>query len=55
MNDFIDIIERKEYEWEILKDEKKEKADKYDYTTRMQGISKAEILVNEDGSKKKWL
>ena len=33
-----------------MKNEKKEKADKYDYTTRMQGISKAEILVNEDGS-----
>jgi len=28
----------------------KEKADKYDYTTRMQGISKNEILVNEDSS-----
>jgi hypothetical protein len=50
LNDFINIIERKGYEWEILKDEKKEKADKYDYTTRMEGISKAEILVNEDGS-----
>jgi hypothetical protein len=50
LNDFIHIIERKGYEWEILKDEKKEKADKHDYTTRMQGISKAEILVNEDGS-----
>ena len=46
--DFINIIERKGYEREILIHEKGEKADKYDYTTRMEGISKAEILVNED-------
>jgi len=50
LNDFINIVERKGYEWEILKDEKKEKADKYDYTSRMEGISKAEILVNENDS-----
>ena len=49
MNDFIHIIERKGYEWELLKDEKKEKADKYDYTTRMEGISKAEIFEDERG------
>ena len=48
--DFINIIERKGYEREILIHEKGEKADKYDYTTRMEGISKAEILVNEDNS-----
>ena len=52
LNDFIHIIERKGYEWEILKDEKKEKVDKYDYTTRMEGISEAEVLKNEDGSLK---
>ena len=45
---FIDIIERKGYEWEILKHEKAEKVRKYDYTTRNQGISEAEILVNGD-------
>ena len=48
LNDFINIIERKGYEWEILKHEKAEKVEKYDYTTRKQGISQAEILVNED-------
>ena len=52
LNDFIHIIERKGYEWEILKDEKKEKVDKYDYTTRIEGISEAEVLKNEDGSLK---
>ena len=50
LNDFIHIIERKGYEWEILKHEKAEKIEKYDYTTRKQGISQAEILLNEDKS-----
>ena len=46
LNDLINIIERKGYKWEILKDEKKEQADKYDYTTRMEGIRKAEIRTD---------
>ena len=50
LNDFINIIERKGYEWEILKHEKAEKVEKYDYTTRKQGISQAEILLNADKS-----
>jgi len=45
LNDFINIIERKGYDWELLQEEKKEKVDKYEYTTRIQGISNSEILV----------
>jgi len=43
LNDFINIIERKGYEWEILKDKQK-KTVKYDYINRMEGITNAEIL-----------
>ena len=48
LNDFISIVERKGYDWEVLKDEKKERADKYDYITRKQGITDAKILVDEN-------
>ena len=48
LNDFVSIIGRKGYDWEILKEEKKEKADKYDYITRKQGITDAKILVDEN-------
>jgi hypothetical protein len=44
LNDFINIIERKGYEWEILEEQKKEKANKYDYITRKEGITNAEIF-----------
>ena len=50
LNDFINIIERKGYDWELLQEEKKEKVDKYEYTTRIQRIINSEILENEDGS-----
>jgi hypothetical protein len=48
LNDFVSIIGRKGYDWEILKEEKKEKAEKYDYITRKQGITDAKILVDEN-------
>jgi ribosomal 30S subunit maturation factor RimM len=47
LNDFINIIERKGYEWEILEEQKKDKANKYDYITREEGITNAEILEDD--------
>ena len=45
---FISIIERKGYTWEFLEEpKKKEKAEKYDYTTRKEGISKSKVLLDE--------
>ena len=43
LNDFVNIIERKGYEWEILKDKAK-KSEKYDYTNRIEGIDNAKIM-----------
>jgi hypothetical protein len=48
LNDFINIIERKGYEWEILEQEKNEiDDDTYDYQTRIGGIVDARILEND--------
>jgi len=48
LNDFISIIERKGYTWEFFRrTEKEEKAEKYDYTTRNEGISKSKVLLDE--------
>ena len=43
LNDFVNIIERKGYEWEILKDKAK-KSEKCDYTNRIEGIDNAKIM-----------
>ena len=43
LNNFVNIIERKGYEWEILKDKPK-KSEKYDYTNRIEGIDNAIIM-----------
>ena len=47
LNNFINIIERKGYEWEILKDKAKI-SEKYDYTNRIEGYGNEpeEILKN---------
>ena len=48
LNDFISIIERKGYTWEFLGEpKKKEKAEKYDYTTKKKGISQSKVLLDE--------
>jgi hypothetical protein len=48
LNDFISIIERKGYTWEFLGEpKKKEKAEKYDYTTRKEGIIQSKVLLDE--------
>jgi len=48
LNDFISIIERKGYSWKFLGElKRKEKAEKYDYTTRKEGISKSKVLFDE--------
>lgn len=50
LNDFINIIERKGYTWEFLTEhKKKEKEEKYDYTTRKEGISESKVFENEFG------
>jgi hypothetical protein len=46
LNDFINVIERKGYEWEILKKPKKQTT-KYDYVSRKEGILNAKILSSE--------
>ena len=45
LNDFINIIERKGYEWEFCNSESK-KETKYDYLSRKEGIIQAPILKN---------
>jgi hypothetical protein len=48
LNDFISIIERKGYTWEFLEEtKKKQKVEKYDYTTRKEGISQSKVLLDE--------
>ena len=46
LNDFINIIERKGYEWEILT-QKQNKPKPYDYLSRKEGILNSKILSNE--------
>jgi len=48
LNDFISIIERKGYTWEFLEEtKKKQKVEKYEFTTRKEGTSKSKVLLDE--------
>ena len=46
LNDFINIIERKGYEWEFLKETDGDE-EEYDYLKRKDGIAQAKILSNK--------